>query len=432
VKVTLPAVAAVAAVALAALTGAGLADSGTVLLVLVLAAIVLPICWRMTTERDPWIWWAASLGFIAKLLGSALRYWVLFSQYGGSGDAVRYHENGALIAASWRTLQIPSLDGSMGQGTQVVRWLTGLFYAPYTPTMLGGFFLFGTLAFVGQLLFYTAFRRAVPDARLGHYAAFIFFLPALVFWPSSIGKESLMLLFLGIASYGIARALAAFHPLWLMVAGVGLAGAGMVRPHIAALLTGSFAIAALVGRSRWKGRTGMRRMIVLGVGVLLAAISLSAFADRYGLEAADDVDPFIGEVQRRTHQGGSEVEGTPIRSPAELPAGVIRVLFRPLPHEAHNLQAMANAVESLALLVMVVWKLPAIIRRARRLRTPYVLMSAAFTAGFTIAFSAIFNLGILARQRSQVFPFLLAVVVALGWDARKVPEAAEAFATARA
>ncbi len=44
-----------------------------------------------------------------------------------------------------------------------------------------------------------------------------------------------------------------------------------------------------------------------------------------------------------------------------------------------------------------------------------MILSVAFTGAFTIAFSSIFNLGILARQRSQVIPFLLVVIVGLGW-----------------
>ncbi|MGH8927177.1 MAG: hypothetical protein ACRDWH_02410, partial [Acidimicrobiia bacterium] len=112
--------------AIAALVGAGLADAGTILLVLVLAAITLPICWRLGTPRDSWIWWVATLGFVAKLLGSGMRYWVLVSEYGGIGDATGYHGKGSRIAEVWRTLQIPALDGRMGEGTQVVRWLTGL------------------------------------------------------------------------------------------------------------------------------------------------------------------------------------------------------------------------------------------------------------------------------------------------------------------
>jgi hypothetical protein len=38
-----------------------------------------------------------------------------------------------------------------------------------------------------------------------------------------------------------------------------------------------------------------------------------------------------------------------------------------------------------------------------------------FTMGFVIAFSSFNNFGLLARQRSQVMPFLLVVIISLGW-----------------
>ncbi len=398
--------------------GFGVADMGTVALVTVLTAIILTVCWQAGTERDPWFWWVATLAFVAKLAGSALRYWVLVVEYERVGDATGYHGWGSRIAETWRAFKIPSLDGSMGVGTQVVRWITSLLYAPYQPTMLGGFFMFATLAFLGQLLFYCAFRRAVPGARLGIYAGFIFFLPAMVFWPSSIGKESLMILFLGFASYGMARAFVGYAPLWLVVGGAGLAAAGMIRPHIAALTAASFAGSALLGRGTWQGKAAAGRVIVLGIGALLTVVAVSTFSDRYEIGEPDDLDPFISDVGQRTQQGGSAVEGEAVRSPSALPGGALRVLFRPLPHEAHNLQAMANALENTALLAIVIWKTPAMVKRIRRIRIPYVMMSAAFTVGFVVAFSTFLNLGILARQRSQVLPYLLAVLVALGWDSR--------------
>jgi hypothetical protein len=317
----------------------------------------------------------------------------------------------------WRLGTVPGLQGGMGEGTQVVRWITGFLYAPHTPSMLGGFFIFATLAFFGQLLFYSAFRRSLPGARLGIYAFFIFFLPGLVFWPSSIGKESLMIFFLGLATYGLARSYSAFSPTGLVLAGAGLLGAGAIRPHVAALLAGAFAVAVALGRTERRPSILLRRVVVLTVGLIVVWAALGTFGDRYGVEATEDLDPFVSEVERRTQQGGSAVEGEAVLSPAALPSGAIRVLFRPLPYEAHNLQAMASAVESTLLLGFVIWKLPAILRRIRTIRTPFVLMSAAYTVGFVIAFSAVFNLGILARQRAQVLPYLLAVVVAMGWDA---------------
>jgi hypothetical protein len=161
------------------------------------------------------------------------------------------------------------------------------------------------------------------------------------------------------------------------------------------------------------------------VATVLVGLSLASLGERYQLEGADDLDPFVEDIQRRTQQGGSSVEGGAVASPADFPEAFIRVLFRPLPNEAHNLQAMVSAVENVGLLVVIIWRLPWMLGRLRRLRTPYVLMSAAFTLTFVVAFSAIFNLGILARQRAQVLPFLLVVVVALGWDANREKQSIE-------
>jgi hypothetical protein len=36
--------------------------------------------------------------------------------------------------------------------------------------------------------------------------------------------------------------------------------------------------------------------------------------------------------------------------------------------------------------------------------------------GFIIMFSSFLNLGLLARERSQILPFLAAVVIQLGWN----------------
>jgi hypothetical protein len=408
--------AALGAVSLAVLVGFGVVDLATTLLVLVLLAVVLPICHAATTDLDPWLWWVAPLAFIVKLVGSGVRYFALEFIYGGVGDAGQYHRWGTQLADAWRTGIIPGLDGSMGEGTQVVRWITGLLFVPHKPSLLGGFFMFATLAFLGQLLFYVAFRRALPGGRLGIYGFLIFFLPVMVFWPSSIGKESLMIFFLGLATYAMARASTDFSPLWLVLAGAGLFGAGMIRPHMAALLTVAFALAALFGKASWSARTTVRRLALLGIGVLLAVASIGNFADRFDLEQTEDIDPFVSEIESQTQQGGSSVEGENAFSLAALPAASLRVLFRPLPYEAHNLQALANAVENTALLALVLWKTPAMLRRIRSIRIPYVLMGAAFTVGFIIAFSTVFNLGILARQRSQAIPYMLAVVVALGWD----------------
>ena len=66
-------------------------------------------------------------------------------------------------------------------------------------------------------------------------------------------------------------------------------------------------------------------------------------------------------------------------------------------------------------------------RNKRMLREkPYLMMCFFYTGGFIIAFSAILNLGILARQRVQMLPMFLALLVALSWDKAKTTDEAEA------
>ena len=75
-----------------------------------------------------------------------------------------------------------------------------------------------------------------------------------------------------------------------------------------------------------------------------------------------------------------------------------------------------SALEGTALLLLVIVKFPQMWRNKRLLRErPYLLLCFFYTGGFILGFSAVLNLGILARQRVQMLPMFLALIVALGW-----------------
>jgi len=279
--------------------------------------------------------------------------------------------------------------------------------------------MFAFLAFLGQLFLYAAFRRAVPTSRLVWYGVAIFALPSLLFWPSSIGKESLMLLFIGVAAYGSAGILTEYRAAWGALVAAGLAGAAAIRPHVAGLLLGSLGLALLIGRPPGVPAKQLKRLLLIGVGLFVLVVLIARAGDQLGLAigASADLDPVFDELERRTQQGGSAVDGQAVTRITALPGAILRVLFRPLPHEAHNLQAMLSAVEGAFLLALTLWRLPKIIRNLWHIRSfPYLIMSLVFTLAFVVVFSSIFNLGILARQRTQVLPFLMAVIVGLGWN----------------
>ena len=388
----------------------------TVLLALAVFALFSRMGHALAVDEDRlWLGGVVSVAVVVKLMGAVGRYQVLAGLYDFGGDATSYHREGAVSGQFWRSFQVPPPTGGGSAGTRFVEQVTGILYAPAEPTMLGGFILFAGLAFLGQILFYLAFRRIAPGRSMRWYAAGIFFLPSLVFWPSSIGKESLMLLFLGVSSYGAVRVLHDYAFRWAAVTVAGLAAMAAVRVHVAALFAVALAIPLVVGRKADVRFSWTRRLVLVAAAGALVVVAAGGITDVFGVDASgDDLDPFLRDIERRTSQGGSAVEGEAILQGGNPASAALRVLFRPLPHEAHNAQALASAAESVVLLAALAWNLPRMVRHAGRLRRyPYLLMALLFTGGFVIAFSSLFNLGILARQRTQALPFLLAVLVGL-------------------
>ena len=161
------------------------AESGTFLLLMVLA---LPAGLAARSLGQPadknWLPNLLMAGWAAKMFASGGRYWALQVLYNGVGDATGYHGRGVQYSPIWRSLQLPPL----GTGTDFIDAAAGFLYIPYIPTKLGGFFIFATLAFVGQILYYTAFRRSVKTVGLKWYALLVFFFPNIIYWPSSIGN----------------------------------------------------------------------------------------------------------------------------------------------------------------------------------------------------------------------------------------------------
>ena len=411
-----------AVIGISAGVGMGILRVEEILLIITLFAIIGVVVYRVADDGDrSWLPTTILVAFAVKLLGSALRYYTLVVVYSGVGDATGYYGRGIQYNDVWRSFQIPNITvGSAG--TTFTAKAAALIFTPYEPTMLGGFFLFATLAFIGQILLYLAFRRALPRQRARWYAVAVFFMPSLVFWPSSIGKDSLMLLFIGLIGWGTAHLLSQYRLRWLIVIALGLAGAGSIRLHVAALFGAAIAAAILLGAAP-KVKAAQSRRLVLMVAAGLALIMLISLASSsLGVNlSGEDLDPFLSELERRTQQGGSAVDGNVVRSIADVPSAALRTLYRPLLNETSNFQTLLSAVEGTALLIVSLLALPSIIRNLIRVRRhPYLIFCLVTVLGFIIAFSAVFNLGILARQRIQVLPFLLAILIVMGKG--RIPE----------
>jgi len=363
-------------------------------------------------HEEPWFGDILALGFALKMLGALARYFVAYIVYGGAADAQRYNIVAAVQYEQWRNGNFTFQLGGK-QGTQWMEVITTALYTVIGPSPLAAFVVFSAFAFWGQYFLYRAFRIALPEGNHKRYALFVFVLPSLIFWPSSIGKESWLMFFVGATALGAAKLFARQRGALALLL-LGAAGTALLRPHLSVLLFASLFVAQLF-RPAPDRSTGIISkavgVVVLGVSAILLTTQSASFLgiDDLSIQAVSDT---VTSASEQASEGGtSAFDSSPISSPADIPGAVVTVLFRPFPWEAHNLQMLVQSLEGLLLIYLTVkaWpqlrRLPSVLRR-----TPYVTFALTYTSAFVWAFSGFGNFGILARQRVLMIPFLLVLL----------------------
>ena len=221
--------------------------SGAILVGPVLIAISVPILAREASRQgDPKLFRFLMLALLIKMVGALVRYYITFHVY-SVADAGAYHREGIAIAEQLRAGTY-AFDYSALRGTDSIGFFTGVLYVIIGPTGLGGFIVYSWLAFWGLFLSYRAFGFAIPEGRSRTYGRLLFFLPAFVYWPSSIGKDAWMVFAIGIAAYGAARILTGKTGKGVLIAAVGLWLMTFVRPHIAGMIALALAVAYFVAK----------------------------------------------------------------------------------------------------------------------------------------------------------------------------------------
>ena len=364
-------------------------------------------------------------GLLVKFLGSLARYWVGFEAYEGGIDAARYHRfGGQLASAVWSGEErlVAALPHDVG--TQFTENFTAFVYVLTGPSQLAGFLTFSLLAYLGLALMVKAAAIAVPGLAARRYAWLCVLFPSVVYWPASIGKESMLMLGLGVATLGIATMLT--HGRWvpsiaMIVAGLGFTA--LVRPHIAGIwVAGAFPalVVALLRRSRPSGGAvaapGANRFGV-AVVLVLAAVGLAVISsvtirflapDAEERSTTDSLTQILESTTARTDEGGSSFVPPSLGNPTAWPYASVRTLTRPLLPEVRNPVEFLTAAETTALLGLLVVNRRRLYNIPRLLVTsPYVtfVVTTIFLTG--LAYSSFANLGLLARQKSLIFPFML-------------------------
>ncbi len=395
--------------------------SGIIVFLVIASAAVPALRWVARKEGDPWLFKVMYSALIAKLMFSLVRYFFIFAVYDGNGDAGVYHEAGTEFArrfADGIPIHPLPIISSFPVEAHWIADLVGVLYTVTSPSAYAGFFFFSTLCFIGQLLIVRGFKVAVPEGDYRRMALIVLFLPSLLFWPSSIGKEGLMIGCIGLVVYGGALLLAPRPQLrGIAFFAVGLLALAFVRPHIAYMSVGALGLAMAVAViSGQRGPTGSgTKARLLRFVALVAMLGLASFAvTRMGSALAGGeggTSDTLAAASAQTAQGGSEFAPVAVASPVELPWGIVSVLFRPFPWEARSVNALIAAAEGLLLIGLFVASWRRLLNFPKMAaRRPFIVFAAAYVVVFTIGFSYLANFGILARQRTQMLPMVIVLL----------------------
>lgn len=366
----------------------------------------------MRNEPDRWVVRLVYIGYAAKLVGIAARYFTIFVLYGGGGDATRYNLYAARWYFEWRR-GVFDVSGEGKFGTHNTELITTAVYTVFGPSPIVGFLVFGTLAFWGCLLLLKAFQVAVPEGNFRRYAILVLLLPSLLFWPSSIGKEAFLLFGVGLTGLGAAKFFNRRIVVGLGYLTAGLVATSLIRPHLTVLLLSSLFVALLLRRGSGTPTSFLGKTVGLALVAAASVLAITQTADVLGIEdlTAEEVTGEIDWASGQTDTGGSAFVPVPLSSPLGLPAAIITLLFRPFPWEASSGLVALQSLEGIALLLLAIvgWRRLAQVPRLLR-RNAWVVFAAVYVLAFILAFAGFANFGIVARQRSLMIPFFLALL----------------------
>ena len=361
---------------------------------------------RLVSRDDPLLKRLMLTGYGYRFLAVGGYIVVLLAIY-GVGDALLYHEQGALMATQAREYgHYPALFEY--PGAVFIMRLTSYVFLLVGDSLVPGMLLYGSIAFWGAFLFLDAFHSAFPRRDPTLIALLLFFLPSMVFWTSSIGKDAPMFLLSGVVCAAYARLLDRFHPLSFGLLLGALWLISRIRPHVALMLAAS-ALAALL-LSRGLPRLSQRASRTIGFALLAAATLLllprvEEFLRLESLSLASSRE-FLEWQLTMTTRGGSSFGSTGSFFGRVLASPLL--LVRPFPWEIHNLPSVFAAMENVLIVAMAWVNRHSLLINLRTARShPLFVFALSFSALFVLAFSGIGNFGILVRQRVMLLPWIL-------------------------
>lgn len=292
-------------------------------------------------------------------------------------------------------------------GTWNVRLLAWMVFRVIGPSFHGGKVLFTFVGFIG---IYLAYRGAV--AFLKEESPKLFMLMSLVptslFWASTLGKDPVNLLGVGLYSYGCFHLFDKPRPRLLLPIFAGAALASHVRPYFLPIMGIPLAFAFLA-----QSRHHVIRLLILPFILAGMNYSVRTFQNAMEVDSFESFAKYQSKVAANWVGGSSfslPTIDTPVKALIVSPFAIFTALFRPTLFEAHNPFAFASALDNTVLLILFFY---AIVRsRFREIFKPETIWMSAFVVVWAIMYGlGTGNLGAISRFKIQVLPVFIVLLV---------------------
>lgn len=399
-------------------------------------------------------------------LGMSIAYAFIYQfYYGYGGDAVLYFWVGERLYLSLfddpltalKVLILPSslvslVDVGRIVGIDPAWWVETRALAPgklctlFYPFGLGSFigvsFLFSMTAFFARWLIFSTFRR-----MYSHYENIIaiatFFLPSVTFWASVPLKETVALIGVAIASWGLFKMIVEKkNPIFFSI--VALLGINLIyhsKPYVLYAFVPATLLWIYLGFFRYfftaVVRVVLTPLVVTGTVMLSFYLLAQTYAQQLLYQKFSELTRELMDAQQwhltttRSAYSLGEYTPTPAGILKVLPKALFTSLYRPWPWEVTSLPSLLNAVEGLVLLAVTLWVLwragPLALLRTIWNR-PFLMFTVFWTLFFMAAMGfASYSFGALSRYKVpgfNFFPVLLASLIVeqrLAREQRQMP-----------
>ncbi|OEK05200.1 hypothetical protein [Roseivirga misakiensis] len=343
-----------------------------------------------------------------RIIGVLAYSFVVFSIYSGAADPVVYFRWGQRFADYFKEFSLePFFNSDIWRGPA----LTGTNFVGYPAAFAillvgesfrGTWLLYSSLCLIGLFFFAKVFFRAYGGIDYKWYLTLVLLYPSLWFWTASISKDTWMIF--GVAVF-LTGMVSKKRKQSIYVMAFGLLWCYLVRPQVAAILAFSLAGSYFLG--------SFKKFTFQNVAILvLSVVGALYFLSVVGVNEVTEVTNYATDQRAKSSYGGSQIQL--FRGPLAFIFAPVNILLRPFPWEVRSALQVISFFDIYFIWFLALRNRKAVFRAIRMIQKDRLV---AFSLIFIILFSvgaglALSNLGLIARQRIILYPFMFIIIYA--------------------